>query len=135
MPEARAEDMREPIPVQAKPLILAIPTDDEELLESRHLRAMGCEGLLDKPWNVQSDIVLREFRFERGKQWEGTKRRDLEHWTPNTWARVYGFQRGIGERWARRKDGLFAKKFNGEVDPKEGLHPTNYQNPRERRMF
>ena len=33
MPEVRAEDMREPIPIQTEPLISAIPTDDEELLE------------------------------------------------------------------------------------------------------
>ena len=33
MHEARAEDMREPIPIQTKPLIPAIATDDKELLE------------------------------------------------------------------------------------------------------
>ena len=32
MPEARAEDMIEPIPILTKPLIPTIPTDDEELL-------------------------------------------------------------------------------------------------------
>ena len=128
--------MREPIPIQTKPLIPAIPTDDEELLELREdLRVMGCGGLLSKPWNVQTDDVLREFKFERGNQWEGTKRRDPENWTPDTWARVYGFQRGIGEGWAGRKDGLFTRKFKGEVDPKEGLHPANCQNPRERRVL
>jgi hypothetical protein len=31
--------------------------------------------------------------------------------------------------------GLFAGKFKGEVDPKEGLHPSNCRNPRERRML
>jgi hypothetical protein len=41
--------------------------------------------------------VLREFKFARGNQWEGTKRRDPENWTLDTWARVYGFQRGGGE--------------------------------------
>ena len=111
-------------------------TDDEELRELREdLRALGCAGLLARPWNVQSDDLLREFRFERGNQWNGTKRRDPEYWTPDTWARVYGFQRGIEEGWAGRKDGLFAAKFKGEVDLKEGLHPANCLNPRERRML
>ena len=79
--------------------------------------------------------MLKEFKFERGNQWEGTKRRDLDNWTPDTWARVYGFQRGIVEAWAGRKDGMFAGKFKGEVDPKEGLHPANCRNPRERRVL
>jgi hypothetical protein len=30
---------------------------------------------------------------------------------------------------------MFARKFKGEVDPKEGLHPLNCRNPRERRML
>ena len=65
MPGARAEDMREPIPILTKPLILAIPTDDAELLELvKDLRIMGCEGLLGQPWNVQADNVLRKFKYE-----------------------------------------------------------------------
>jgi hypothetical protein len=136
MPKAREEDMREDIPIPMKPLVPAIPTDDEELVElGEDLWRMGCEGLLGQPWNVQEDNVLREFKFARGNQWEGTKRRDPENWTPDTWARVYGFQRGGGEGWAGRKDGLFAGKFRGDVDPKEGLHPTNCRNPREKRML
>jgi hypothetical protein len=52
-----------------------------------------------------------------------TKRREPEKWTSGTWAKVYGFQKEVGEGWAGRKDGLFLGKFKGEVDPKEGLHP------------
>ena len=33
MPDVRAEDIRKPIPIQTKPLIPALPIDDEELLE------------------------------------------------------------------------------------------------------
>ena len=36
---------------------------------------------------------------------------------------------------SRWEDGLFAKKFKGEVDPKEGLHPGNCRNLREQRML
>ena len=39
--------MRERIPIPMKPLVPAIPTDDEELQElGVDLRIMGCEGLL-----------------------------------------------------------------------------------------
>ena len=79
--------------------------------------------------------MLREFKFERGYQWIGTKGRNPDNWTLDTWARIYGFQRGVGEGWAGRKDGLFVGKFRGDVDPKEGLHPSNCRNPRERRML
>ena len=96
---------------------------------------MGCARLLARPWNVHSKNMLGEFLFERGNQWDETKRRDPEHWTPDTWAKVYGFERGVKEGWAVRKDGLFAGKFEGEVDPKEGLHPVNCRSPRERRML
>ena len=60
MPEARPEDMRDPIPIPLKPLVPAIPTDDEELRElGEDLRIMGCEGMLAQPWDVQDDKVLR----------------------------------------------------------------------------
>jgi hypothetical protein len=50
MPEVREEDMREAIPIPMKPLVPAIPTDDEELRElGEDLRKMGCEGLLGQP--------------------------------------------------------------------------------------
>ena len=105
-------------------LVPAIPTDDEELRElGKDLRIMGCEGLLAQPWNVQEDKVLREFKFERGNQWIGSKRRDPENWTPDTWARVYGVQRGVEEGWAARKDGLFAVKFRGDVIRRKASTP------------
>ena len=136
MVERGEEDMEMLPQVPTKPLIPAIPTDDKEFRELKEdLRAMGCEGLLARPWNVQSEDMLREFLFLRGNQWDETTRRDPKNWTPDTWAKVYGFKRGIKEGWAGRKDGLFAGKFKGDVDPKEGLHPANCIDLRERRML
>ena len=55
---------------------------------------------------------------------------------PNpAWCEVYGFKMGIKEGWAGRKDGLFAGKCTGKLDPKEGLHPGKCKNPRKRRML
>jgi hypothetical protein len=108
---------KEDTPIPMKPLVPAIPTDDEELWElGEDLRRMGCEGLLGQPWNIQEDNVLREFKFKRGNQCIGTKMMDPENWTPDTWTRVYEFQRRVGEGWAGRKDGLFAGKFRGDVE-------------------
>ena len=96
---------------------------------------MGCEGLLAKPCNHRSKETLQKFKYERGNQWGRTKRRDLDNWTPDVWNRVYGFPRGILEGWADRRDRLFTGKFQSDVDPKEGSHPKNYRNKRERRVM
>ena len=120
MPEAREEDRRDPIPIPLKALIPAIPREEGELQElAEDLRVMGCEGLLSKPWNLRAEDTLREFKFERGNQWWGTKRGDPDSWTPDIWNRVYGFPRGISKGWAGRRDGLFTGKFRGDADPKD----------------
>ena len=63
----KEEDMREPILISMKPLVPAIPTDDEELqVLGEDFQIMGCEGLLAQSCNVQDNKVLREFKFERG---------------------------------------------------------------------
>ena len=57
------------------------------------------------------------------------------NWTPNVWNKVYRFPRGVGEGWAGRRDGMFAKKFRADPDPKDGFHPGNCHNLRERRAL
>ena len=114
--------------VPVKPLILAIPTGDREFRElTEDLRAMGCEGLLSYPCNVHSEDMLREFLFLIGNQWDKTTQNDAKNWTPDTWAKVYRFKKSK-EGWAVQRDGLAARKFKGEIDPKEGLHPANCVN-------
>ena len=86
------------------PSIPAIPMDDGELQElAEDLRVMGWEGLLAKPWNLQSEDTFQEFKYEKGNQWVDTKRRDPESWTPDVWNRVFRFPRGILEGWAGRR--------------------------------
>ena len=88
--------MVEPIPIPTKTLIPAIWRDDEELQElAEDLHIMGCEGLLTKPCNLRVEDAVREFKFERGNQWIGTKRRDPDNWTLEVWNRVYEFARGF----------------------------------------
>ena len=124
MSESPVDEMEILPQVPVKPLIPAIPTDGKEYRELKEdLRAMGCDGLLAPPWNVQSEDTMRKFLFLRGNQWNETTRRCPWNWTPDTWCEVYGFKMGIEEGWAGRTDGMFAGKFPGEVDPKEGLHP------------
>ena len=56
-------------------------------------------------------------------------------WTPEVWARVYGFPRGTGEGWASHRDGFHAGKFWMDPDPKNGFQSRNCQNPREQRVL
>ena len=64
MSESPVDDMEILPQVPGKPLIPAIPTDDKEYRELKEdLQAMGCEGLLVRPWNVQSEDTMREFLF------------------------------------------------------------------------
>ena len=67
MPEAQEGDEREPITIPFKDLIPAVPNKESELQElAEDLRFMGCEGLLLKPWNLQSEDTLREFKCKKG---------------------------------------------------------------------
>ena len=64
MIERKEEDMEILPHVPMEPLIPGIPTDDREFRELKEdLRAMGCDGLLARPWNVQLEDMLREFLF------------------------------------------------------------------------
>ena len=96
---------------------------------------MGCESLLARPWNMRAEDILTEIKFERGNQWIGTKRRDPDHWTPDTWARVYGFPKRSGEILGKPQGWSVPGKFIGDADLKEGLHPLNCQNHREWRLL
>ena len=88
-----------------------------------------------KPWILQNEATLREFLYERENQWERTMRQVPKKWTANVWADVYGFAPRNEEGWASRKDTYFAGKFRMEHVPKDGFHPGDCKNPRERRMI
>ena len=96
---------------------------------------MGCEGLLAKPWNLQSEATLREFLSKREDQWEKTMRQVPEQWTTEVWVDVYGFSPRKGEGWANWKDTYFVGKFSTEHDPKDGFHPGDCRNPRKRKVI
>ena len=135
MPETQEEDEREHVPIPVKPVLPATPRRDSELKELiEDLSRMGCEGLLAKPWNLRAEATLREFLFERGNQWIRTMRQEPERWTPEVWAGVYGFPKGKGEGWASRRDNYYVGKFRTDPDPKDGFHPGNCRNPRERKV-
>ena len=95
----------------------------------------GLRGFARQTLEPPSGRYPPGFKFERGNQWLGTKRRDFDNWSPNVWNRVYKFPRGVREGWAGRRDGLFVGKFRADPNPKDGFHPRNCRNLRERRVL
>ena len=85
--------------------------------------------------NLRSEATLRGFLFERGNQLFRTISQDPEKWTAEVWAEVYRFSPRKGEGWASRKDTFYVGKFRTEHDPKDGFHPVDCRNPRERRVI
>ena len=104
--------MEETRPIPLRNVIPFILTDDRQVKELKEdLRAMGCIGLLSRPWNLQVEDALREFLFERGNQFEGTKRRAPESWTPDTWAKVYGIQPECRGRMTRTQGRVIFRRI------------------------
>ena len=64
-----------------------------------------------------------------------TIRHDPEKRTVEVWVGVYGFPRGKGEGWASHRESFHVGKFRTEPDPKDGFHPGNCQNPRDRTVI
>ena len=82
MPKTREEDKVEQVSIPLKNVSHVIPKSEAELKELiEDLTRMGCEGLLAKPWNLQSEATLRDLMFERGNQWFKIMRQYHEKWT------------------------------------------------------
>ena len=134
MPEVQEDEDLVLIPLKnVTPAILKQESELKELIED--LTRMGCKGFLAKPWKLQSEATLREFLSERGNHWERTMQQVLEQWTTEVWADVYEFAPRKGERRANRKDTYFVGKFRTEHDPKDGFHPGDCNNTKERRVI
>ena len=92
-------------------------TRGSQLIED--LTKMGCEGLLAEPWALKSEAMVQEFQHPRSNEWEGTIRRDPNHWTADMWADVYGFRKE-GTMRAGRTGTWVDGKFRQDINSKDG---------------
>ena len=78
----------------------AIPEDLEEMHQLMvDLKVMGCNGFLERPWNVADEAMVTELMTGAPRQFERTARGDTKEWTAGMWSAMYGFPtRGKG--WA-----------------------------------
>ena len=95
---------------------------------------MGYKSLLLELWALKSKAMVQEFPQNCSNEWEGTIRRDLEHWTADSWAEIYGFRKE-GRKQAGRTKKWVDGKFETTINPKDGHVVSDCIDPRERRIL
>ena len=114
------------------PLIPADPDHRMQLEED--LDAIGCLGLLERPWCMKNESLIQELIFGAPNQYLLTLRGRPVSWMEEVWAEVYGFKKS-GEGFAGRTDKYVAGKFFNKADPKEGFANSDCIDGRHRRVL
>lgn len=104
----------------------------EQLMED--LIAMGCLGLINKPWGFQEERMVKELTGKLWNQFDNTLRGMPLLWAESVWREVYDFwSEGFG--MANRKDEYIRGKFQGMVSPKDGYAVEDCIDARHRRLL
>ena len=99
------------------PVISKTSTARWELEED--LTRIECASLLNKPWNIKDEGMVRELVEGAPNQFDHTVRCKPEKWTTLVWKETYGFKpEGYG--WASRTDKYIVGQFSKSVNPKDG---------------
>ena len=103
-PQTRAISLR-----NVTPIIPENPIHLEELKQD--LARMRCEGLLDRPWALKREQLVREMlQTERPNIFDGTIRDRPQLWTADLWHDTYRFPRG-GSGLSNRMEGHHEGRF------------------------
>ena len=126
--DARAS---KPLPALKK-VLLDIPTDDDQLEQlRRNLERMGCAGLLDVPWAVREEGLIRDIIGPVSNVWDNTLRGNTEEWTSGVWRDVYGFAKG-NVKQPERIEEFLEGEFRHAADPKDGYSVKDLKDPEAR---
>ena len=114
----------------------SIPENPIHLEKLKHdLATMRCEGLLERPWALKREQLVREMvQLERPNIFDGTIRDRPQLWTADLWRDTYSFPRG-GSGLSNRMEGHHEGRFMHQVDPKDGYSVGNCRNDRLRRLL
>ena len=114
----------------------SIPENPIALVELKEdLRIMRWAGLLERPWALKREELVRELLLpERSNIFDTTVRDRPQLWTAELWRESYGFPSG-GAGLANRMDGYIEGRFIHQVDPKDGHAVEDCRNDRQRRML
>ena len=115
------------------PSIPENPIHLEELKQD--LARMRCEGLLDRPWTLKREQLVRELLLpERPNMFDTTVRDRSQLWTADLWQQTYRFPRG-GFGMSNRTEGHHEGRFMHQVDPKDGYSVSDCRVDRHRRLL
>ena len=123
-------------PVTLRKVHIVTPTEREEINElDADLRRMGCHGLYEKFWRVQSEDMVRELvTGEVGRVYASIIRAEPDRWNAELWGSVYGFKQG-GEGMTTKREDCTRDKFSLRLDPKYGYFVKDCKDEREMRIF
>ena len=97
--------------------ILENPIHLEELKQD--LARMRCEELLERPWALKREQLVREMvQPEQPSIFDSTIRDCPQLWTADLWHDMYQFPRG-GSGLSNRMEGHHEGRFMHQVDPKD----------------
>ena len=128
-------------PPQARVILLRnvtpnIPKNPIHLEELKHdLATMRCEGLLERPWVLKREQLVREVvQSERPNIFDGTIRDRPQLWTADLWRATYNFPRG-GSGLSNWMEGHHKGRFMHQVNSKDGYSVGDCRNDRQRRLL
>ena len=115
------------------PSIPENPIHLEELKQD--LARMRCEGLLDRPWTLKREQLVREMLLpERPNMFDTTVRDRPQLWTANLWRQTYRFPRR-GSGLSNRTEGHHEGRFMHQVDLKDGYSVSDCRVDRHRQLL
>ena len=114
------------------PVIPETPTARQELEED--LERIGCAGLLNKPWNVKDEGLVRELVEGAPNQFNHTVRCKPKKWTALVWKEAYRFK-SEGYGWASRTDKYIVSPFRKSMIHKDGYAVSDYEDFRAKQVL
>ena len=99
------------------------------------MATMRCEGLLERPWALKREQLVREMvQPERPNIFNGTIRDRPHLWMADLWRDTYNFPRG-GSGLSNRMEGHHEGRFMHQVDPKDGYSVGDCRNDQQQRLL
>ena len=96
---------------------------------------MRCEGLLNRPWALKREQLVRELlQPERPNIFDGTIRDRPQLWTADLWRDTYQLLGG-GSGLSNQMEGHHEGRFMHQVDPKDGYSVSYCRVDRHRRLL
>ena len=120
------------------PVILEREQERTQL--EQDLKSTRCAELLDRPWVLKNEEMVRKFvsvrehLTERRNIFDNTICDRLKEWTARVWREVYNFPSG-GVGLASRINTFVDRKFSHMVDLKDGYPVRDCRNVRHRRLL